>query len=105
MPFLSAQPLTEDPKGLSRLKAVIATDPGYEMRAQHAAEGLPMPGPADAGPTASGSCEPLKASSLETPAGERIASFVAGGVAAAGTVVAGFVSLVNPVRDGSTALL
>lgn len=37
MPFLSAKSLTEDPKGLSRLKAVIATDPGYEARAREAA--------------------------------------------------------------------
>jgi len=105
MPFLSAQTLTEDPKGLSRLKAVIATDPGYEMRAQHAAEALPTPGSANAGPSVTASCEPLSVSSPEAPAGDRIASLVAGGVAAAGTVVAGFVSLVNPVRDGSTAIL
>src|SRR4051812_28675660 len=105
MPFLSAQTLTEDPKGMSRLKAVIATDPGYEMRAQHVAESLPTPGPVDASPTASMSCEPLSASSLETPATERIVSLVAGSVAAAGTVVAGLVSLVTPVRDGSTAIL
>lgn len=37
MSFLSAKPLTEDPEGLSRLKAVIATDPGYEARAREAA--------------------------------------------------------------------
>ena len=112
MPFLGAQALTDDPKGLSRLKAVIATDPGYEMRAQHAADSvLPAgsagfsgtPAVADTAPP----CEALNASSLETPATsvERISSLVAGGVAVAGTAVASLAVLVSPGRDGSTALL
>jgi hypothetical protein len=43
MPFLSAKPLTEDPEGLSRLKSVIASDPGYEARAREAASRDAMP--------------------------------------------------------------
>ena len=38
MPVLSAEPLTADPEGCCRLKAVIATDPGYGERARKAAE-------------------------------------------------------------------
>jgi hypothetical protein len=37
MPVLSAEPLTADPEGCCRLKAVIATDPGYGERARDAA--------------------------------------------------------------------
>lgn len=36
MSDLSAKALTEDAEGCSRLRAVIATDPGYAVRAQEA---------------------------------------------------------------------
>jgi hypothetical protein len=38
MPVLSAEPLTADAEGCCRLKAVIATDPGYGERARKASE-------------------------------------------------------------------
>ena len=39
MTSLSANVLTEDVEGLSRLRAVLATDPGYLARARTAANG------------------------------------------------------------------
>ena len=115
MPFLSAQPLTDDPKGLSRLKAVIATDPGYETRAQHAADAVFAPATshlAAAGPEQGPSCGTVSGSSLETPdttsangPSERVTSLVDRGVTAAGAVVAGLLSLALPARDGTTAIL
>ncbi|MFO1151481.1 MAG: hypothetical protein U1E62_24165 [Alsobacter sp.] len=38
MPVLSAEPLTSDVEGCCRLKAVIATDPGYGERARKVSE-------------------------------------------------------------------
>lgn len=43
MPVLSAKYLTEDAAGCSRLRAVIASDPGYAARAEEAASGLAKP--------------------------------------------------------------
>jgi hypothetical protein len=56
MPFLSAKPLTEDPMGLSRLKAVIATDPGYQERARNVAEAASERPPAQDLPAAEAAC-------------------------------------------------
>jgi hypothetical protein len=43
MPVLSAKCLTEDAEGCSRLRAVIAADPGYAARAAEAASGVVHP--------------------------------------------------------------
>jgi hypothetical protein len=45
MPVLTAEPLTTDVEGCCRLKAVIATDPGYGERARKAAEHGTTTGP------------------------------------------------------------
>jgi hypothetical protein len=113
MPFLSAKPLTDDPKGLSRLKAVISTDPGYDARARHAAEAVPSGSSADVQPQAeqgrakAQQCETLNATGAEqTSQGlARLGALVGMGVLTIATSAAsGLAPLAGSLKDGSSAI-
>ena len=114
MPFLSAKPLTDDPKGLSRLKAVISTDPGYDARAKHAAEALSSsasdgtPAPIEPGRQKATPCEPLSATGVEQPSQglTRLGNLVGmGSLTAATSAAAGLGPLGGSLKDGPSAIL